>query len=35
MNVFVLQCVEVMVRNNCDMRAELLGQPILSVMRNG
>jgi len=27
--------VGVMEGNNCDMLTELLGQPILSVMRNG
>jgi len=35
MKVFILQCVGVTVGNNCDMLTELLGQPILSVMRNG
>jgi hypothetical protein len=35
MKVFMLQCVGVMEGNNCDMLTELLGQPILSVKRNG
>jgi hypothetical protein len=34
-SVYTAVCVGVVVGNNCDMLTELLGQPILSVMRNG